>query len=61
MTADETVGQQLYPVPELEDVELKLVAERMIMAGVPTSIVKGMRVADLRMLVAAANATEEES
>jgi hypothetical protein len=46
-TTDETVGQRLYPVPDLEDVELKLLAERLIMAGVDSRVVKRMRVADL--------------
>ena len=43
----ETVGERLYPVPALHDVELRELADQMIIQGVPESKVKGMRVADL--------------
>jgi hypothetical protein len=46
----ETVGERLYPVPALHDVELRELADRMIMMGMPASKVKGMTVAELAAL-----------
>lgn len=54
----DTVGERLYPVPDLQDVELKLAAERMIMLGVPEKIVMGMRVAALAELIELAKADD---
>jgi hypothetical protein len=36
-----------YPIPNLHDVELCLLADRLIMAGLPAHTVKAMRVADV--------------
>ena len=61
MTNDdtETVGQRLYPVPKLHDLELRELADQMIIQGVPESKVKGMRVADLAALAREADRDTE--
>ncbi len=51
MNTNETVGQRLYPVPDLHDVELRELADRLIVAGLPARLVMNMRVADLAKLV----------
>jgi len=40
-------GEPHYAIPNLHDVELRLLADRPIMAGLPAHTVKAMRVADV--------------
>jgi len=62
MTAEyDTVGQRLYPVPNLYDVALRNLADRMLMVGIPERMVIDMRVADLVSLVRAAADAEPDS
>ena len=59
--ATDTVGRRLYPVPDLHDVELRLLADRLIVAGVPSQTVKALRVTDLvKLAQEAARITGED-
>ena len=52
--SNDTVGQRLYPVPDLRDVELRRIADGLIVSGLPERIVKSMQVTDLIKLMQAA-------
>ena len=62
MTAEyDTVGQRLYPVPDLYDVALRNLADRMLMVELPKRMVMDMRVAELISLIQAAADAEPDS